>query len=96
VITYDQLRARCAEKNGYANYVVLDDFRSKLDPDIINNLEEYKKTYKLRFGEKKQILESSFKGPDKLFKDKKASSNVNVKDEDLPDPHVDEIIRNME
>ena len=34
-------------------YVVLDDFRSKLNPDIIDNLKEYEKTYKLRFGVKK-------------------------------------------
>jgi len=72
----------------------LDDFRSKLDPDIIDNLKEYEKTYKLRFGLKKQDLESSFKGRAKLFK-KTKSNNPNAKD-DMPDPHIDEVIRGME
>lgn len=50
VITYDQLRARGAEKNGYAKYVVLDDFIHKLNPVLVAGLEDYKKTYQMRFG----------------------------------------------
>ena len=47
-ITYDQLRARLAEKNGNAKYIVLDDVRHKLNPKIVDPA--YEKTYKLRFG----------------------------------------------
>jgi hypothetical protein len=42
------LRARAAEKNGYATYIVLDDVKHKLNPRIIDPA--YQKTYKLRFG----------------------------------------------
>lgn len=47
-ITYDQFRARAAEKNGYATYIVLDDVKHKLNPKIIDPA--YEQTYKLRFG----------------------------------------------
>ena len=83
-ITYDQLRARGAALHNYATYKVLDDFQHKLNPKIMENLDHYKKLYKLRFGkDPSQELISSFKGPDKL--NKKSS---NIKDQ-LPNPMVE-------
>ena len=49
-ITYDQLRARGANLQKFANYKVLDDFKHKLNPKIMENLDKYKNIYKLRFG----------------------------------------------
>jgi hypothetical protein len=38
-ITFDQLLARTFEKNGIASYVVLDDFRHKLNPVLLDESE---------------------------------------------------------
>lgn len=38
-ITYDQLRARGAALQKFATYMVLDDFKHKLNPKIMDNLE---------------------------------------------------------
>jgi len=44
------LRARGAEKKGYAKYVVLDDFRNKLHPKLINGMDKYEATYRMQYG----------------------------------------------
>ena len=41
--------ARGAAKKGYAKYVVLDDFRDKLHPDLLNNMDLYEKTYRMQY-----------------------------------------------
>jgi hypothetical protein len=57
-ISYDQYRARGAEKNGFANYIVLDDVKHKLNPRIVDPA--YQKTYKLRFRPVSEDVYSSF------------------------------------
>ena len=92
-MSYDQLRARGASKDGHASYVVLDDIKHKLNPRIRDNLETYKKQYYLRFGNlHKEELTSSFKGPAKLLK--KVSKSL--KATDLPDPSVAEVTKPLE
>ena len=53
-ISYDQLVARGAEKKGCAKYLVLDDIKKKLNPDILED-EEFLKDYKLRFGDEGEV-----------------------------------------
>lgn len=92
-MSYDQLRARGASKDGHASYIVFDDLKDKLNPRIRDNLEEYKKQYFLRFGNlRKEELTSTFKGPAKLLK--KVSKSL--MDNDLPDPSVEEVTKPLE
>ena len=49
-ITYDQLRARGAAKHGYAKYVVLDDLRNKLHPNLVNGMEKFEATFRMTYG----------------------------------------------
>ena len=54
-ITYEQLKARVAERCGYAKYTVLDDIKDKLHPSIMEGLKEFKKTYNLLYKGKKEV-----------------------------------------
>lgn len=46
-LTFDQLRARTAHKNGYATYKVLDDIRDKLDPQLLKKKKDLEYFYEL-------------------------------------------------
>lgn len=46
-MTFDQLRARTAHKNGYATYKVLDDIRDKLDPELLKEKKDLRYMYDL-------------------------------------------------
>jgi len=54
-ITYDQLKARVAERMGVAKYKVLDDFVDKLHPSIMEGIEGFEKTFQLMFKGKSKI-----------------------------------------
>ena len=71
--------------------MVLDDFKHKLNPKIMGNLEEYKKLFKMRFGkDPSQNLTSSFKGPAKLTR------YLSSKEDYFPNPSVEKILAPME
>lgn len=61
-LTFDQLRARTAQKNGYATYVVLDDIRDILHPKILENKKELAYMY--------EIINNDYKYGTKTFFEK--------------------------
>eukprot|EP00347_Sterkiella_histriomuscorum_P017404 403349507 len=54
-ITFDQLKARVAERQGLAKYMVYDDIKDQLHPSITQNLDKYDQTMKLLFKGKDKI-----------------------------------------
>ena len=54
-LTFDQLRARVAERRGIATYKVFDDIREHLHPSILEGLDGYDTTMKLLFKGKTKI-----------------------------------------
>ena len=55
LITFDQIKAWVAERQGLASYTVYDDIKEGLHPSITENLAQYKKTMDLLFKNKEKI-----------------------------------------
>ena len=62
-ITFDQLKARIAERQGLANYTVYDDIKKDLHPSITENLDKYDSTMRLLFKGKTKIEVSDLLRP---------------------------------
>jgi hypothetical protein len=55
VISYDQLRARVAERQGIATYKVFDDIKELLHPGLIAQLQKMKDRQKRITAEKRKV-----------------------------------------
>jgi hypothetical protein len=55
VISYDQLRARVAERQGIATYKVFDDIKELLHPGLIARLQKMKERQKRITAEKRKV-----------------------------------------
>ncbi|CDW81992.1 UNKNOWN [Stylonychia lemnae] len=62
-ISFDQLKARIAERQGLAKYTVYDDIKDTLHPSITQNLDKYDQTMKLLFKNKDKIEVSDLLRP---------------------------------
>ncbi len=54
-ITYDQLRARVAERQGIASYKVFDDIKEMLHPGLLSRLEKMKVRQERILAEKRKV-----------------------------------------
>ena len=49
-ITYDQLKARIAERRFHVSYKVLDDLKDKIDPSFYTDIEKFRPYFKMIYG----------------------------------------------
>ncbi|CDW77049.1 UNKNOWN [Stylonychia lemnae] len=55
IITFDQLRARIAERKFKVSYQCLDDLKEKLDPQFYTNMEDFEPYFKMIYGSKSNL-----------------------------------------